>query len=464
MFSASTYTDRRQHLIASDEPASGLVLLLGNEQSAMNYQANPYPFRQDSSFLYYFGLDEPGLTGLIDLDDGETCLYGDDPSLDDVIWMGERPSLSEYASRVGVGTTAPRASLADDLSDAIADGRSIHFLPPYRTAHHHRLASLLGLQPERLEAYASTPLTRRIAAQRSTKSEEEIDQLETAVDITAVMHETAMHMAAPGRTEREIAGRLSGIAEARGQGLSFRPTCSLHGEVLHNHEYDNALEANDLLLVDAGAASPLHYAGDITRVVPVGGRFTSRQQAIYEAVLDAQTEAIDALRPGVPFWEIHLLAARILTEHLVEIGLMNGPVDAAVDAGAHALFFPHGLGHMLGLDTHDMENLGEDIVGYADAQTRSDQFGLHALRLARPLEPGFALTVEPGCYFIPALIDQWRQDQRHAKFINYDTVADFESFGGIRIEDDVVITEAGAEVLGPGIPKTVAEVEAQASQ
>lgn len=271
-----------------------------------------------------------------------------------------------------------------------------------------------------------------------------------------------MTMATPGRSEREILGRLTGIAEAEGRGLSFPPTCSIRGEVLHNHEYDNVLSSNDLLLVDAGASASSYYAGDITRVTPVGGEFTSRQRAIYRAVLDAQTSAIDAIRPGVPFREIHLRAARVLTEHLVEIGLMNGPVDKAVDAGAHALFFPHGLGHLLGLDAHDMENLGEDRIGYTDEQTRSDQFGLHTLRLARPLKPGYVVTVEPGCYFIPELIRRWRSDQRHAAYINYETVAEFEEFGGIRIEDDILVTEEGQRVLGPEIPKSIDAVEEHA--
>jgi len=461
MFSASTYTDRRRTLMEAKEPASGLVLLLGNEQSAMNYRGNPYPFRQDSSFLYYFGLDVPGLAAVIDLDSGRVCLYGDDPGLDDVVWMGDRPSIQEYAARAGVDATASRSSLPEDLTAAIEKGRSVHFLPPYRAQQHHRLERLLGVHRERQHTFASAALVRTVVSQRSVKSDAEVDELETAVDITAEMHKTAMHMAEPGRTEREIAGRLSGIADARGQGLSFRPTCSIHGEVLHNHEYSNTLAADDLLLVDAGAASPLHYAGDITRVIPVGGSFSSRQEAIYEAVLDAQMGAINALQPGVPFRDIHLHAARILTEHLVDLGLMNGPVDAAVDAGAHALFFAHGLGHLLGLDTHEMENLGEDVVGYSADQARSEQFGLHTLRLARPLKPGFVVTIEPGCYFIPALIRRWRQNQRHAEFINYNAVADFESFGGVRIEDDVLITDDGARVLGPGIPKSLDAVEAE---
>ncbi len=461
MFPASTYADRRRSLVETEQPETGLVLLLGNDQSAMNYEGNPYPFRQDSSFLYYFGLDVPGLAATIDLDEGATCLYGDDPSLDDVIWMGDRPLMQEYATQAGVKHTAPRSSLSTDLSDAIDRGRPIHFLPPYRAAHEQQLEALLGIRRDQIDAYASSSLVRAVAEQRSVKSEAELEQLDVAVDVTAEMHKTAMQMAAPGRTEREIAGRLSGIADARGAGLSFRPTCSVHGEVLHNHQYGNPLEANDLLLVDAGATSSLHYAGDITRVVPVGGTFTNRQQAVYDAVLDAQEGAIDTLRPGVPFREVHLESARILTEHLIQIGLMNGPVEAAVDAGAHALFFPHGLGHMLGLDAHDMENLGEDVVGYTDDQTRSDQFGLHTLRLARPVEPGFVVTIEPGCYFIPTLIRRWRKEERHSEYINYDVAVEFESFGGIRIEDDIVITEDGARVLGPGIPKAREAVEAQ---
>jgi Xaa-Pro aminopeptidase len=462
MFSPSAYRKRRRLLIEAERPTSGLVLLLGNEASAMNYRANPYPFRQDSTFLYYVGLDVPDLAALIDLDAGTTTLYGDDPDLDDVVWMGERPSMQVYAERTGVSDTSARSALADDLTGAIQQGRTIHFLPPYRSGHYHRLEQLLGLCPNRADAYVSDALVKAVVKQRSVKSEEEVQQLETAVNVTAQMHEHAMRTAAPGRTEREVAGTLTGIAEAHGRGLSFRPTCSVHGEVLHNHDYSNELADGDLLLVDAGASSPLYYAGDITRVTPVGGSFTDRQRAVYNAVLDAQLSAIDAIEPGVPFREIHRLSCRVLTEHLVDIGLMQGNPQEAVAEGAHALFFPHGLGHMLGLDTHEMENLGEDVVGYAPDQTRSDQFGLHTLRLARSLEPGFVVTVEPGCYFIPELIRQWRNEERHSAFINYDLVSDFVGFGGIRIEDDVLVTAEGGRVLGPGIPKSVEAVEARA--
>lgn len=463
MFSPSTYVDRRRRLFEADEPARGLVLLLGNELSAMNYADNPYPFRQDSTFLYYLGVDAPGLAALLDLETGSTCLYGANPSLDDVVWRGEHPTRDDYADAAGVSTTADRSSLAADLADARASGRPVHFLPPYRPGHKLRLADHLDLAPAQVADRASSSLCRTIIAHRSQKESVEIDQLEDAVETTARMHRYALRHARPGTTERELAGTLAGLADAHGAGLSFRPTCSVHGEVLHNHEYNNTLDTGDLLLVDAGATSPHHYAGDITRVAPVGGRFSSRQRAVYEAVLEAQVSAIDAIEAGRTFRDIHLHACTVLTEHLIDIGLMKGEASAAVEAGAHALFLPHGLGHMLGLDAHDMENLGEDLVGYAPDQTRSDQFGLHALRLARPLAPGFVVTVEPGCYFIPALIDQWRADQRHARFINYDTVEDFVGLGGVRIEDDVLVTETGARVLGPNIPKAPDAVEALAS-
>lgn len=459
MFSPSTYVRRRRSLCDALRDESGVVLFLGNEQSAMNFSANPYPFRQDSTFLYYFGVDVPGVDALLDLDDGHAQLFGDDPTMDDVIWMGDRPSLQARAERAGVDRTAPRAALPDALTEALEQDRRVHVLPPYRNQHERRLDTLFGERPPN----GSPPLLDAIVTQRSVKSEAEVEQLETALQTTARMHEAALEMAVPGTDERTIAGRLAGIADADGRGLSFRPTCSIHGEVLHNHDYSNTLTANDLLLVDAGGTSPLHYAGDVTRVAPVGGSFTARQKRLYEAVLDTQTAALDKLKPGVPFLNIHRHACRVLTEHLIEIGLMEGPVDAAVEAGAHALFFPHGLGHMLGLDVHDMENLGEDRVGYADDQKRSEQFGLHTLRLARPLDVGFVVTVEPGLYFIPALLDQWQSENRHADYIHYERAMDFRGVGGIRIEDDVLVTEDGARRLGPPIPKTVAAVEAKAA-
>ena len=464
MFPPETYVRRRQALLDADTPASGLVVLLGNEATAMNYHANPYPFRQDSTFLYYVGLDVPALAAVIDLDEGRTQLYGDDPTLDDVIWMGDRPSVQALAEEAGIDATAPRSSLSVDVAEAIDANRPVHLLPPYRERQAQQLADLTGIRPGRIDAYASRSLLDTVVYHRSVKSAEEIDQIETAVRTTVQLHRAAMRRAQPGRPERAVAGALSGIADARGRGLSFRPTCSIRGEILHNHDYSQTMEAGDLLLVDAGGTSPEHYAGDVTRVTPVDGTFTARQRAIYEAVLDAQIAAIDAVKPGVPFRDVHLHACRVLTEHLKALGLMQGDVEEAVAAGAHALFFPHGLGHMMGLDVHDMENLGEDRVGYADDQVRSSQFGLHTLRLARPLRTGFVVTVEPGCYFVPALINQWRAEGMHEAFIDYDAVADYADFGGIRIEDDVLVTDEGPQILGPDLPKQPSAVEALAQE
>jgi len=459
MFPPSTYEARRRSLLSDDRLSAGLVLLLGNEQTAMNYTDNPYPFRQDSTFLYYLGIDEPGFAALLDVDAGRTTLYGPTRSLDGIVWMGDRPSLSDYGDRAAVDEALSRTTLSSHLNTAIEKDRPVHILPPYRARQAQQLHDLLGIAPEAQARYASDSLIRTVVDMRSTKSDREVEALEQALDTTATMHEHAMRHAAPGVTERSIASTMGGISDAQGAGCSFRPTCSVDGEVLHNHSYEGTLAEGDLLLVDAGAAAPSHYAGDITRVTPVGGSFTTRQARLYRAVLDAQAAAIEAVRPDVPFRDVHLHSARVLTEHLIDIGLMNGPPEEAVSAGAHAPFFPHGLGHMLGLDAHDMENLGEQYVGYADDQKRSSQFGLSALRLARPLEPGFVVTVEPGCYFIPALIDQWREESRHAEYINYDRVADFVGVGGIRIEDDILVTDEGARVLGPGIPKSISAVE-----
>lgn len=461
MFDPSTYRSRRRALINQERPETGLVLLLGNQQSPRNYAANSHPFRQDSTFLYYLGLDRPDLYGLIDLDEGTSTLYGEESTLEDVIWSGDQPSLREEAQAAGIDTVAPVSELESRLSRAREQDRPIHFLPPYRDEHRLRFESLLDLHKNQLDAAVSEPLIRAVVRQRSTKSDAEVAQIEEALERTARLHEYALQHAAPGVAEREIMGGMTGLVAAADSAFSFTPTCSIHGEVLHNHSYPNTLADGDLLVVDAGADSSLHYAGDITRTLPVGGRFSDRQRAVYDAVLAAQEAAIDVLAPGVPFIDIHLHAARTLTEHLIEMGLMQGDHDEAVDAGAHALFFSHGLGHMMGLDVHDMESLGEDYVGYADDQTRPEQFGLHTLRLARPLRPGFVATVEPGCYFIPPLVERWRSEGRHEAFINYDRVDDFLGLGGIRIEDDVLITEDGARVLGPPIPKAADEVEAQ---
>ena len=462
MFAAETYIERRRRL--KHELSDGIVLFLGHCESARNYADNPYPFRQDSSFLYFWGLNTPGLAALIDLDEGTEVLFGTDPTVDEVVWTGPLPSLEERARRIGVSTHAPIDQLADRLQHAQEQGRPIHFLPQYRPNGRQQMQRLLDIPVGQVNDHTSEALIRAVVAQRSVKSDEEVAEIEAAVDIAHAMHTNVMRNTAPGVPERTVAGDLWGLTRSRGGWLSFQPTVSVHGEVLHNTISDRPMQAGELTLCDAGAETTSNYASDITRVTPVSGTFSDRQRDIYRVVLQAQERAIEAIQPGVPFKQIHLQAARDMTASMKQLGFMRGDVDEAVAAGAHALFFPHGLGHMMGLDVHDMEGLGEDYVGYDATTERSDQFGLNSLRLARPLETGFVLTVEPGVYFIPALIDQWKAEGRHAAFVNYDKFEAFKDFGGIRIEDDVLVTTDGHRTLGPPIPKQVEEVEALAGK
>ncbi len=458
MFAKKTYVQRRAKLFKGVK--SGLLLFLGNRESPMNYAANTYRFRQDSSFLYFFGLSHPGLAAVIDLDEGRQTVFGDDVDMEDIIWMGPQPSLRSRAAKVGVPDQRPLADLAGVLQAAVRQGRRVHFLPPYRPENALWLQRLLGIGAETVKDYASAEFAKAVIAQRSLKSAEEVAEIEAAVTVSAAMYREAMAMAQPGIYEREIAGFMEGIALAGGGQLAFPAIVSKHGETLHNHFHGNRLGEGDLLIIDAGAESESGYASDITRTLPVGGRFNPLQRALYETVLDMQRTAIAMIRPGVSYRSVHLKAAAVLVEHLKEMGLMKGGTDDAVAAGAHALFFPHGLGHMMGLDVHDMEDLGETWVGYDDKVRRSQQFGLAYLRMAKKLEPGHVLTVEPGLYFIPELIEQWRAQKKHAAFVRYERVEKLRGFGGIRIEDDVLVLSRGARVLGPAIPKAAADVEA----
>ncbi len=459
MFEREVYEKRREKLREILE--EGLVLILGNDEAPMNYPANPYHFRQDSNFLYFFGLDEPGLAGLMDMEDEEgDIIFGNDPDVEDVIWMGPSPSLKDKAEQVGVKKTRPFNSLQDFLREALSKGRRVHFLPPYRGEHILKLAYLLGIRPEAVKHWVSVDLIRAVVELRSVKGPEEIQQMEVAANITAEMHLRAMSRARAGMYERELAGEIEGLAISLGGYISFPVILTVHGEILHNHYHGNMLRDGQLLLVDAGAESPLHYAGDMTRTFPVSGKFTPKQREIYQIVLSAQRKAIENIKPGVYYREIHLLAAKTIAQGLKELGLMRGDVEETVSQGAHALFFPHGLGHMIGLDVHDMEGLGEDYVGYDETVKRSEQFGLAYLRLAKKLQEGFTLTVEPGIYFIPALVEKWRSEGKHRDFINYQKVEEYLDFGGIRIEDSVVVTEDGCRILGKPVPKEPEEVEA----
>jgi Xaa-Pro aminopeptidase len=461
MFPAATYVARRARL--GSAVGSGLVLFLGHAEAPRNALANPYPFRQDSSFLYFFGLDHPGLAAVVDLDAGHELLFGDDPSTDDLIWSGPQPSMEQRAGAAGVARTAPRSALGAAVAEAVRLGRRIHFLPPYRAETCLELAQLAGVSAAQVPAMASQELVEAVVALRSIKAPEEVEEITRALETTRRMHLLAMRTARPGVHEQDVAGAVEGEAAAHGARLAFAVIFSVRGEVLHNHAHTNRLAAGQMAVHDSGAESPFGYAGDVTRTLPVGGRFDPVQRALYEAVLAAQAHAIEAIRPGVPYRDVHLLAARVLAEGLAGLGCLRGDLDEAVAAGAHALFFPHGLGHMLGLDVHDMESLGEDRVGYDANVRRSPQFGLRSLRLGRALEPGFVLTVEPGLYFIPGLIDLWKAGRRCAGFIDYEAVERLRHAGGIRIEDNVVVTATGCRVLGPPIPRAPAEVEALAS-
>lgn len=457
MFNSKVYSERRNKL--KQLMGSGIVLFPGNTEIAFNYPANPYHFRQDSTFLYFFGLNHPDLGAVIDLDTKEDYLFGNDVDMDDIIWMGPQPLFKDRALKVGVTNTAPYKGLSDIVQIAVDSGKKIHFLPPYRGETLLELESLTGIPHNKIKENISEELLMAVVKLRSLKDEYEIAEIEKMVDVAYEMHTTAMKMAKPGVVEQEIVGVIEGISMSNGGPASFPIILSINGQTLHNHYHGNTLVEGRMMVTDAGAESSLCYASDITRTVPVGGKFSQRQKEIYEIVLEANVEAIKAIRPGIENRKIHLMAARIIANGLKDLGLMKGDIDEAVKQGAHALFFPHGLGHMMGLDVHDMENLGENYIGYNDNTRRSDQFGLAFLRLGRTLQKGFVITIEPGIYFIPALIDQWKEEGKFTEFINYEKVEEYKDFGGIRIEDDILVTEDAYRLLGKPIPKTVKEIE-----
>ena len=457
MFPAEVYIERRKRL--KKRVGSGIILFPGNRESPANYADNPLPFRQDSTFLYFFGLNRPDLAGVIDVDADETTIFGNDLTLDDVVWTGPQPTIREQSAAAGVTRTAPADELSGALAKARRQQRPIHFLPPYRPEHLLQLSGLLDMAPAAIPAAASEDLIVSIVEMRNVKSAAEIAEIEKAVNISADMHLAAYKMARPGLTEARIAAEVHKVALAAGAQLSFPIIATIHGETLHNHYHGNTLKSGDLFLLDAGAETAMGYAGDLSSTMPVDSTFTSRQKEIYQVAFNAHEAAIAALKPGVPFREIHLLACRTIAQGLKELGLMKGDVAEAVNQGAHALFFPCGLGHMMGLDVHDMENLGEKYVGYA-GEEKSTLFGIKSLRLARELKPGYVLTIEPGIYFIPILIERWQAEHKFADFIIYDKVKAWQDFGGLRNEEDFVITATGARLLGKPIPKSIAEVEA----
>lgn len=457
LFSASTYIQRREKLISHVQ--KGIMLLLGNSESPMNYTDNTFPFRQDSTFLYFAGLSKPNLALIINCESGETQIFGDDPTIDEIVWTGPQKSLSDLAKEIGVSQTLAFDKLYDAISKAKNGNLPIHFIDPYRHEQKILLGQLLDVSVSELSSQSSKLLIEGIVNQRLYKSDEELEEIEKAVDVTGQMHLSAMQMAKPGMKEQHVVSKLLEIATSYGGYYSFPPIVTIHGETLHNHYYGNTLKKGDLLLVDSGAETEMGYAGDMTRTFPIGRKFTDIQKTIYQIVLDAHLTAAAALKPGVTFKEVHLIAGKVLAEGMKGLGLMKGNIDEAVQAGAHAMFFQCGLGHLMGMDVHDMENLGEQNVGYTPDMLKSTQFGLKSLRLGRKLEERIVLTVEPGIYIIPALIDLWKAERKFEEFINYPELEKFKDFGGIRIEEDFVITKEGSKRLGKEIAKTVDDVE-----
>lgn len=457
MFGQEVYNQRRQVLV--DKVGSGLILLLGNEESPVNFRDNPYPFRQDSSFLYYIGLDLPGLAALYDPDQGHWKVYGEDSTVEQLVWTGPRPTLAGLCAAVGISQVGRPVDLQDQLAKAIRSGRQIHYLPCYRADQVLRLSKLLGLGLAEVERSASVRLIKAVVAQRSVKSDLEIRQIEQALEVTARMHQEAMQLTRPGLYERQVLAQVQAVAAAEGLMLAFPTIFSVRGEILHNPFHDNIMQAGQMVVHDSGAQSRYGYASDITRTIPVSGRFTAVQRDIYQIVLAAQKQAIAAIRPGVEFRAVHRLASRAILAGLKDLGLVHGDLDEAVEAGAHTLFFQCGLGHMLGLDVHDMEALGEDYVGYTDQIKSKEAFGWRSLRLARALEVGFVLTVEPGIYLIDPLIDRFQAEGRFSQFVDYQALQRLRGMGGIRIEDDVVVCQDGCRILGPAIPKELDDIE-----
>ncbi len=461
MFSKETYVSRRAEL--KKLVKSGIIILFGNNNSPCNFPANGYyPFRQDSSFLYYFGLQRDGLVGIIDVDNDIETLVGDDIDIDDIVWYGSVESVHDMAESTGVSCTAPMRSLKTICNDAMRQKRTIHFLPPYRHDIKLQIFDLLGIHPNQQKESASMALIKAVVKQRSTKEAQEIEELERAAVIGYKMHTTAMRLTRPGVTEKFVGGQVDGIANSYGAMVSFPTIYTQHGEIMHGNPSMNVLEAGRLALCDAGAETMDNYCSDNTRTMPVSGKFTQRQLEIYSIVEACHDYTLKVAKPGVKYFDVHLAVCKLMTDRLKELGLMKGDTEEAVAAGAHAMFLPHGLGHMMGMDVHDMESLDQRYVGFdEETQPRLDQFGTNCLRMGRRLEEGFVVTDEPGIYFIPALIDDWKASGHCKEFINFDLLETYKDFGGIRIEDDVLITKDGCRFIGKDrIPYHPKDVEA----
>lgn len=450
LFSAETYTNRRNQL--KKALGNGQVLLLGNNEAPMNYTDNTFRFRQDSSFLYFFGINLPGLSALIDIDKDEETIFGNEYTMNDIIWIGRQKTLQSLAEAVGINSTKSPSELKNALNV-----NTLKYLPPYRSDSKLLLSELLTVSPSNLKP--SVELIKAVIAQRELKSEEEIQEMTIAVNITREMHLAAIKAVKPNKMEYEVVAKIMETMHHHHAELSYPVIFSVHGQTLHNHYHGNKMIEGQIAINDSGCENEMMYAGDITRTIPVSGKFSSKQKEIYDTVLEMEEKAIASLKSGLAYKEVHISANRILLNNLKSIGLVNGDIDEMLNQGVGGLFMPHGLGHQIGLDVHDMEDLGENFVGYAEGQERSTQLGLKSLRMAKKLEIGHVITVEPGCYFIPELIQKYKSEGIFAEFVNYAKLEEYYNFGGIRLEDNVMITKNGYQVLGNPIPKTVEELE-----
>lgn len=461
MFSKQTYIERRN--VLRQLVGNGVIVLFGNNESPCNYPANGYyPFRQDSSFLYYFAQNRDGLVGVIDCESGKETLIGDDIDIEDIVWYGSVDCVKDLAEQIGVENTVPMARLKEICDEAVSKGRKVHFLPPYRHDTKIQIMDLLGIHPSLQKDAASLELINAVVKMRSVKSAEEIEELERASHIGYMMHTTAMKLVRPGLTEKYVGGQVDGMAHSLGAHESFATIFSQHGEIMHGNPSMAVLESGRLALCDAGAETINNYCSDHTRTMPVNGKYTQKQRDIYTIVDECHDLALELAKPGMKYFDVHLAVCRHMTVRLKELGLMKGDVDEAVAQGAHAMFLPHGLGHMMGMDVHDMEGLGQIYVGFdEETRPRLDQFGTNCLRMGRRLQEGFVVTDEPGIYFIPALIDEWKATGHCKDFLNFDLLETYKDFGGIRIEDDILITKDGCRFLGEDrIPYHADDVEA----
>ena len=461
MFKKETYITRRNEL--KKLVGEGIIILFGNNESPANGPYNGYdPFRQDSTFLYYFGIQRDGLVGVIDIDNNKETLIGNDIDIEDIVWFGSVDSVKCLAESVGVENTAPMKQLQLVCNDALRNKRKIHFLPPYRFDIKLQIFDLLGIHPSQQKDSASMQLIKAVVKMRSTKSEEEIEELERASVIGYKMHTTAMRLTKPGLTEKYIASQVESVAKSLGSMVSFPTIFTQHGEIMHGAPSLNTLQDGRLVLCDAGGETVNNYCSDHTRTYPVNGKFTQRQLDIYSVVEECHDMVLDLAKPGVKYADVHFAVCKNIFNRMKELGLAKGDTEEAVRNGAHAMFLPHGLGHMMGMDVHDMENLDQINVGF-DEETRPnlEQFGTNCLRMGRRLEEGFVVTDEPGIYFIPALIDEWKANKHCADFLCFDELEKYKDFGGIRIEDDILITKDGCRFIGkdriPYHPKDIEE-------